>query len=69
MNRGLSQERLVEMGPLAFIPLERQPDLAQVFALAVHFKWAVERQGVYLCCVINCVLLPDLASVGVLHHL
>lgn len=30
MNRGLSQERLVEMGPLAFIPLERQTDLAQV---------------------------------------
>lgn len=30
MNRGLSQERLVEMGPLAFIPLERQTDLAKV---------------------------------------
>lgn len=30
MNRGLSQERLVEMGPLAFIPPERQIDLAQV---------------------------------------
>lgn len=30
MNRGLSQEKLVEMGPFAFIPLERQRDLAQV---------------------------------------
>lgn len=38
---GLSQERLVEMGP--FIPPERQIDLAQVFAPAVRFKWTVER--------------------------
>lgn len=30
MNRGLSQEMLVETGPLAFIPLERRTDLAQV---------------------------------------
>lgn len=30
MNRGLSLEMLGEMGPLAFIPLERRTDLAQV---------------------------------------
>lgn len=30
MNRGLSQERPVEMGPLAFIPLERLTVLVQV---------------------------------------
>lgn len=30
MNRGLSLERLVEMGPFAFIHPERQIDLAQV---------------------------------------
>lgn len=32
MNRVLSLERLVEMGPFAFIPPRRQIDLAQVRA-------------------------------------
>lgn len=30
MNRGLSQEMLGVMGPLAFIPLEGRADFAQV---------------------------------------
>lgn len=34
------------------------------FVLAVHFKWPVERQGVYLCCVINCVLFPRFSIFG-----
>lgn len=68
MNRGLSQERLVEMGPLAFYPSGEADCSHTGFALAVHFKWAVERQGVYLCCVINCVLFSDITFVGVLPH-
>lgn len=67
MNRGLSQERLVEMRPFCFYPSrEAEWSRAGFFALAVHFKWSVERRGVYLCCFINCVFIPDLASVGVL---
>lgn len=68
MNRGLSLERLLKWG-LLLLFLQRGRLISHRFALAVHFKWTVERQDVYLCCIINYVLFSDLASVVVLHHL
>ena len=69
MNRGLSQERLVEMGPFAFIPSGEADWSRAGFALAVHFKWAVERQRrLFVLCDKLCPFPPDLASVGGVLH-
>lgn len=62
MNRSLSLESFTKMGSFAFIPLERQIELSQA-----HFKWTVERKGVYLYSIIT-HHLPVLASIGVLYH-
>lgn len=61
MNGVLSLERPVEMGCFAFIPPESRL-ISRRFALALHFKWTVERQEgrTFICAAFkNCVLFPD----------
>lgn len=53
MNGVLSLERPVEMGSFAFIPPENRL-ISRRFALALHFKWTVERQEgrTFICAVL-----------------